>query len=114
MEKRKVLRFPVALKVGLKKENKERVEGVIKNFSRHGLKIIFSEFNFEPGSSVELKIQRPERDTFVPGTGRVAWKKFVDDGFEVGIELIDFPPQVKAEILDYCYTNWVKNLPSQI
>lgn len=105
---RKFLRFNVALQVEARGENKESALGIVRDFSRQGARVAFDRFEFEPQSSVELKIQRPEKDVFVPAIGKVMWKKFIAGRWEVGIKLVDFSPEVKIEILERAYDAWVK------
>lgn len=109
MDKRKFLRFNAPLEVKAVKENREYDSGIIKDFSREGLKAVFNNFDFEPDSRIELDIQRPAIDVFIPGKGEVRWKREIKGKWEVGIKLLELPPYVKGEILDYGYRRWVKD-----
>ncbi len=108
MNNRKFLRFNVALQVEARGENKESASGMVMDFSRQGARVAFEKFDFEPESSVELKIQRPEKEIFVPAIGKVMWKKFIAGRWEAGIKLVDFSPEVKIEILERAYDAWVR------
>ena len=110
MERRKELRFPVSLKIGATATNKRSILGLIKDFSRDGLKAVFDVFESGTESFINIKIQKPNQDVFVPACAEVRWKRPLEGRWEVGFRFKDFVPQVKAEILDYCYHNWLKGL----
>lgn len=104
MERRKFLRFPVRLMVKLEETAKP---GITKDFSREGLRATFENFKFEKGSLVELRIQRPDKEVFIPVGAEVMWKRSSEGRWEAGFRLRDFPGQVKAEILECGYHNWL-------
>ncbi len=111
-EQRKFLRFPVNLKIEVKKENKN-FPGFLKDFSREGICCFFEEFDFNKGDILELKVQRPNKDIFIPAIGKIRWKKRVDNGWEVGMEFKDIPPPIKGEILEFAYFRWLNsNFPT--
>ncbi|MFH1578295.1 MAG: PilZ domain-containing protein [Candidatus Omnitrophota bacterium] len=109
MNKRKFLRFLTPLKVKAGSDDKEMQLGVIKDFSRDGLRAVFDNFEFEPYSSVALRIQSPSAEGFNRATAEVRWKKLAEGGCEVGLKLTDFLPSLKAEILDYGYDKWLED-----
>jgi len=106
-ERRKFLRFPSSLIIRIEKEN-EIFQGRMKDFSRFGIRCIFDNFNFSEKERLNFKIQRPNKDIFIPFRGEVVWKKETEEGWEVGINIKDFPPLLKSEILEFCYQNWIR------
>ena len=86
----------------------EKIFGLIKDFSRDGLRVVFDKFESEPDSQVNIKVQRPNKDLFVPASVQVRWKRFVGDKWEVGFRIRDFVAQAKAEILEYGYKSWLQ------
>jgi len=109
MERRKFMRFPVSLKVEAIKKNKESLFGLIRDFSREGLRVIFDNFDFKSNSYVDFKIQRPDTEVFVPASVEVIWKRPVEGRWETGLRFKEFPPRVKAEILEFGYKKWLKD-----
>ena len=107
MNNRKYIRYHLPLKVEAKSEDDQSAKGIVKDFSRNGLRILFDSFDFLPPSILNLKIQRPGKEIFVPAIGEVTWKTFTSSGWEVGVRLRDFSPQVKAEILEHAYRAWL-------
>jgi hypothetical protein len=108
MERRKFMRFLITLRVGAKRENKENSFGLVKDFSREGLRVVFDDFDFDLNSCVDLKIQRLSEDIFIPASGEVVWKRPVEGKWEAGLRLKEFPSSVKAEILESGYRKWLE------
>ena len=75
---------------------------------RDRFRAVFDEFGFQPQELVKLEIQRPHKDIFIPGEGKIVWRRHKEEKWEVGVELRLFPPAVKGEILDYAYQEWLK------
>ncbi|RKY39422.1 MAG: hypothetical protein DRP76_03445 [Candidatus Omnitrophota bacterium] len=92
----------------MEKEN-EIFQGRIKDFSRWGIRCIFDNFDFSEKEIVNFKIQRPNRDIFIPFRGEIVWKKETEEGWEVGINIKNLLSSVKSEILEFCYQNWVRS-----
>ena len=109
MERRKELRFPASLKVAAVRQNKESALGLIKDFSRSGLRAVFDNFDPKPDSCTDIKIQSPKEEVFIPANVEIRWKRPAEGRWEVGLRLKDFVPQAKAEILEYAYQNWLKD-----
>lgn len=110
MERRKEMRFPVSLKIEAIEKKEDSTFGLLKNFSRDGLRAVFNVFEPRADSLIELKIQRPNQEGFAPVCAEVRWKRPVEGRWEVGFRFKDFIPLVKSEILDYSYKNWLKGL----
>lgn len=109
MNKRKFLRFAVPLRIELSGEN---IRGFTKDFSREGLKAVFNHFPFDASSHIKFKVQKPNEDVYIPVSGEVMWKKVAEKRCEVGIRLRNFPPGLKAKILEHGYHAWVKDKKS--
>ena len=103
IERRKSLRFLITLKVQTKKENKENCFGLIKDFSRGGIRAVFDDFDFNINSFVDLEIQRLSKDVFIPAIGEVVWKRPSEGRCEVGLRFKEFSPEAKSEILAHGY-----------
>lgn len=108
MERRKFMRFLITLKVQAKREDKENSFGLVKDFSREGMRAVFDDFDFNLNSCVNLEIQRLSEDVFVPASGEVVWKRPVEGKWEVGLRLKEFPSLAKSEILENGYHKWLK------
>ncbi len=108
-ERRKFMRFLITLRVKAGKENNQDSFGLIKDFSREGLKAIFDDFDFNPHSCIDLQIQRLSKDIFIPASGEVIWKRPIEGKWEVGVKLKEFSSQAKAEILEEGYNNLLKD-----
>lgn len=108
MEKREFKRFVVGLQVAAEKENKESALGLMKDFSRDGLRIVFDKFDFELNSPLDLKIQRPEANFYIFASAEPLWKRAVENKCEVGFKIKEIPPDIKADLLEYGYFKWLK------
>ncbi len=109
-ERRKFRRFDVSLDVAFKisKTSKESFTGVTRNFSRRGFCFESDAFAFALESPVELRVKLPDQDAFIPVSGNVAWKERVNDKCWIGIEMTEMDKEVKSQILDYAYDQWVE------
>jgi hypothetical protein len=107
-ERRRYIRFPVSLRVEAYEENNIKSTGVVKDFSRDGLRVVFDDCDFEVNSHITIGIQRPSRENLFPAIVEVMWKKQVDDEWEIGAKLNDFSSLIKSEILEYGYNYWIK------
>lgn len=107
MDKREFMRFPVELRIEARKE-KEEYTGLIKDFSRKGLSAVFDEFKFDLHSPLELKIQEPGSDTWIPAYAEAIWKRQAKDKWYVGLVLKSLPSENRAQILEHGYVKWLK------
>lgn len=108
MDKREFMRFPVELKVEAYKQNTGGYLGVIKDFSRNGLKVVFDDFKFDLNSPLELRIRKPDSETWFSADAEVIWKRQAEDKWDVGFRIKSFSSENKAEILEYGYFKWLK------
>ena len=106
-DKRQCRRFDVCPELEVSEKDTDKIIGVVKDFSRQGMRALFYDFGFERGRPVEFKVQRPNRKSKVLVKGDIVWKKQVDDRWETGIRFKGFPAYFKREILDFCYDKWI-------
>jgi hypothetical protein len=109
MEKRRFLRFNVDLKVEAKNPDSESTWGVLTDFSREGLRVIFDDFKSAVASQTELMIQTPDSENYIPMSAEAVWKTPAEGNkWQVGFKLKEFSPEAKANILEYGYRKWLK------
>jgi PilZ domain len=109
MNKREFMRFDVGLKVEAQKDGKEYT-GLVKDFSKNGLRVVFDDFKLDLNSPLELKIQRPGQDAWIIARAQAIWKTQALDKWNVGLKIKEIPPENKAEILEYGYLKWLKDI----
>lgn len=106
-DRRRFLRFPAPLMVQAKREERDCLWGLVKDFSRNGLRVVFDELDFVPNSCVNLDIQMPNENVYVTANAEIIWKRFADGRWEAGLSLKEFPAYAKVEILEHGYNKWV-------
>ncbi|HEC69300.1 MAG TPA: PilZ domain-containing protein [Candidatus Omnitrophica bacterium] len=111
-ERRKFIRFDIPLKaeVVIKANIDSLQEGVTKDFSREGLRLILHNFSLGEEADIKLKIYIPGRKEPVEVKGQVAWSRANDANWEVGIKIKEIDKEAKSEILDYVYKAWREKL----
>ncbi len=111
-ERRRFIRFDVPLKteVVIKAKIDSFQEGVTKDFSREGLRLILHNFALEKNADIKLRIYVPERKEPVEVKGQVVWSKANDANWEVGIKIKEIDKEAKSQILDYAYKIWRERL----
>lgn len=107
MDNREFMRFDVELKVEAHKDNKEYT-GLVKDFSKKGLRAVFNDFKLDLNSPLELKIQEPGQGAWISARAEAVWKKRAQNKWNVGLKIKDISPENKAEILEYGYLKWLK------
>jgi c-di-GMP-binding flagellar brake protein YcgR len=112
IEKRKFIRFDIPLSVEFKlsEEAAEYFLGVTRNFSREGLGIVSQNFNLKPKDTIRLRLNLPDKDTFVSVLGNIIWKKRFKAKCLAGVRLREMDKEAKSEILDYAYNLWVERI----
>lgn len=108
MERRKFPRFAVELKIEARAQGRESAIGKTNDFSRDGLMAVFDRFDFQENMTLDLLIQRPNLTNNILASAQPLWKKFVDGKCIVGFQFGSFAPEDKIEILEYAYSNWLK------
>ncbi len=111
-DRRKFLRFNIALSVEFKplEAAGSYVSGMVKDFSREGLSFISQYLNDAPKGTLELRVQHPRKDSFVPILGDVVWNKRNGDEDIAGIKFKVINAESKGEILNNAYDIWVEEL----
>jgi c-di-GMP-binding flagellar brake protein YcgR len=111
-EKRKYLRFECTLPAEV-----TRVEGQngfgekarIDDFSREGLKMVLNvEFNFTPGSVLELQCSLPGKQATASVSAEVIWSRNEGGKCALGLQIKDMAAEARSEILSSCYEQWQK------
>ena len=109
-EKRKFLRFECLLPVDLVKvDGKDHISRKIEahDFSREGIKLSIN-FNIEMGSNMEVNLHIPEKKLSVPVTGEIIWVKSVDNRLEAGLQIKNMDNELKSEILNWIFPQWLE------
>lgn len=106
-ERRKCVRFDTSLDCTIK-QSSSVYQGVIKNFSRQGLKLYLSQLDALSQDLLEMTIKDPRNNTNIAASGEVLWKRIIGSDCELGIRLKHISPEQKAALLDYSYRDWVK------
>ena len=110
MEHRKYLRFNVDLKVEAKSPDNESNWGVLSDFSREGLKVIFDDFKFALAAKTQLMVQAPNSEEYFPLSAETVWKSPAGPNkWQVGFKMKEFSPEAKSGILEYGYNRWIKD-----
>ena len=111
MEKRKFRRFVAPFKMEIKQaDGKASALGIVKDFSRSGIRAVFDRFDCHIGSAVNFRIEKRAKNIAVSARGIVVWKRFAGGKWDAGIKFIDFPPEAKADILEDAYKSWLGGL----
>ena len=105
-ERRHFLRFPLFFPIEFIREQQKGDMGIVGNFSRFGFHVVCDAFAPEPETTISFKIKTPYNEGFVNASGEVVWKKFIEGKWEAGIRIEKFPPEHKAEILEYGFNQW--------
>jgi c-di-GMP-binding flagellar brake protein YcgR len=109
-DQRKYLRFECMLpaevvKVGEQGGLTEKAR--VEDFSRGGLKLVLNlDFNFVPGSKVELLCPPPEKADTSPAKAEVVWSRNEGGTWSLGLKILGMAPEARSEILDSCYAQW--------
>lgn len=109
VERRKFMRFDIPLNVKFKQPETgpDYSSGTTINFSRHGFCFESKGPALQASSNVELRVQIPGKEIFVPITGYIVWTKDCNDGFMAGVQIRDMNREAKSDILEYCYDAWL-------
>ena len=120
IDRRKEVRFPSSIQVGFEKSS-QVIFGQAKDCSHSGLRAIFDNFEYKPYSRLNLKIQKPNQDSFVSTAAQVRWMKPTAGRYEVGFRLKDFFlqdffPAAKPGVLEGIYKKreWLNYLTKVI
>lgn len=109
-EKRKFLRFECLLPVELVKiDGKNHLSKKVEahDFSREGLKLSIN-FDIQLGSNMEVNLHIPDKKLAVPVSGEIVWVKSVDNRLEAGLKIKDMDNELKSEILNWIFPQWLE------
>jgi hypothetical protein len=111
-EKRKYIRFECTIPAEVTMVGEESVleeTARIGDFSREGLRIVLNvDFNFAPGSVLEIKCPLPGKQEIALVSAEVIWSRNEGGKWELGLRIKDMAPEARSEILDSCYEQWQK------
>ena len=109
IERRKFMRFDIPLNVEFKQSTatSDYCSGTTINFSRHGFCFESDAPPLEKASDVELRVQVPGKEVFVPVTGHIVWTQTLNNKFLAGVQIRDMNREAKSDILEYCYDTWL-------
>lgn len=110
-EKRKSLRSQCLIpadvvKAGGKDNLVERT--TVHDFSKDGLRLCIN-FSLKPGTPIDLRLFVPEKKITTSLLGKVAWSKYVDDRFVVGIKIIQMDQRAKEDIQNWVFPGWLES-----
>lgn len=109
-EQRKFLRFECMLPaevIKVEQQNGMAEKARIDDFSRGGLKLVLNlDFNFVPGSKIELMCSLPDKPDAAPARAEVVWSRNEGGTWALGLKILDMAPDARSEILDACYAQW--------
>lgn len=109
-DKRKFLRLECMLpaevtKIGEQGGLTERAR--VDDFSRGGLKLVIDlDFDFVPGTKVELLCPPPEEAEAIPAKAEVVWSRNEGGTWSLGLKVLDITPEARSELIDSCYAQW--------
>jgi hypothetical protein len=111
MEKRVMPRFPVNLSIS--RVDQQALFGRIKDFSRHGMKVILDTPTLNNKPEIQIEILRPDYNEQIQAIASVVWEKSSEGKCEVGLKFKSIPDEAKVDFLNYGYAEWLKskNLP---
>ena len=94
-----------------KYEDKNRVIGEIRNFSRSGLSFNSND-NLKNEEELDLSLKISGLDKEAPAKIQILWSKQNPDKSDYGARLVDMNPESKFDIMDLLYQDWRKSLGS--
>ncbi|HEX2695857.1 MAG TPA: PilZ domain-containing protein [Acidobacteriota bacterium] len=113
-DQRKFLRFECMLPAEIIKveEQDGRAEKArIDDFSRGGLKLVLNlDFNFIPGSKIELKCSLPDKADAAQARAETVWSRNEGGTWSLGLKILDMDPEARAKVLDSCYSQWQEKM----
>lgn len=110
VERRKFRRFKVPLeaRITLPENPSEHASGMIRDFSREGLRLESRGLQMDINAAVELMVRLPRKDTLIHITGDVKWSEQTGNNCLAGIRIKEMDREAKGDILDYAYSLWVE------
>ena len=111
-ERRKFMRFHIPLNVEFREAaaSSDYYSGTTINFSRHGFCFESDEPLFQKFSNVEMRVQVPGKEIFVPITAHIVWTQNLNNRFMAGVQIRDMNREAKSDILEFCYNTWLETV----
>ena len=81
---------------------------------REGLSFISQYVDNTPQGTMELRLQHPHKDSFIPVLGDVVWSRQDGDKNIAGIKFKVINAESKGEILDNAYDMWRQELEKKV
>ena len=105
-DRRKFMRFQAPLDVEYRTLTLNPIFGkaLAKDLSREGVRMGTKEA-LPPGTPIEMCLNVPGDNLPVFATGKVAWA----DGLEAGLKLTKISKTDQTRVLEYVYSEWLKN-----
>jgi c-di-GMP-binding flagellar brake protein YcgR len=112
IERRKFMRFDIPLNIEFRQAAaaSNYYSGTTINFSRHGFCFESDGPVLQPFSAVELRVQIPGKEIFVPITAHIVWTQNIDNRFMAGVLIREMNREAKSDILEYCYDTWLETV----
>ncbi|NQU19571.1 PilZ domain-containing protein [bacterium] len=94
-------------------ENKNKVMGEIKDFSRGGIFFISKE-RLRKKSQLRLDLQISGLNQKIPASIQILWSEGKPGKYAYGARLTNISPGSKFDIMDLLYQDWIKTLGSNL
>ncbi len=108
-DRRKYMRFAMALPAEIDAADQDSVMGCITNFSRQGFCLVCEKDVYKQHAFVPLKIKNPLNDSYIDARAEIMWKRTIDGKCELGLSIVEIAPELKTEILEHGYQLWKKS-----
>ncbi len=86
------------------------IVGVTLDLSQDGFSFISENMDLLAETLIEFSIKRPDQDETAIVTGDLAWKRQVRDRCLAGIKIRSMEQNIKNNILEYTYNQWLKGV----
>jgi len=110
-DRRKFMRFSVSLPAEVVSQDQDNTIGLIKDFSRFGMRMACDSLKSDFSGSLALKIKNPLVNEYIDARAEIIWKNELKGKCELGLRLVDISPEVKTEILDHAFGLWKEAVP---
>ena len=84
--------------------------GMTINVSRDGISFISENCSADAGTPLQFQMQNPQREDTIEAYGDIAWKRKIDDEWNLGLRFQFINNVDKSDILDVAYDNWLSGI----
>ncbi len=111
-DRRRYMRFDIPLDVEYATSDSKSIyrKGTTSNFSREGLGLVSSDYDFENNTSLELKVKHPRQENAISAMADIVWKTKLGDSWYAGLKIREIDKEAKMDILDIAYDEWVQKI----